>query len=316
MNNNILIVAHGDLDGIVSAALLAEQLGIDETDDLNVVFTQPFLLDKVVVPDEIDEVYVVDIARNRDEIEMTQRFYDRLGDRLVRWYDHHLGWENSNLTTQHGGKVIAQTARACAVMLGHSTDIRVINAIVADTRKGELQLDGALIDEAIKSDMRNDEIRFAAVKLLMGDESQRQGLEIAAKAYIEIQARTVWITKNYMVDDNGCPIVSYTPGMTAGKAAGVDYKGNIAFIDVPELFAICKENGDYDLTQLLLAGQELATFAVAKTISPDDREMVTIATKSKTNLVELFGLPSGASFRVSLPASQLEEVMEKLRNCV
>ena len=63
----------------------------------------------------------------------------------------------------------------------------------------------------------------------------------------------------------------------------------------------------------MLAGQKLATFAVVKTINPETGEkMVTIATKSDTNLVELFGLGSGAKFRVSLPVDRLNEVLEKI----
>ena len=88
--SNIQIVAHGDIDGVTSAAILFGQLAI-EPEDINVVFTQPFLVDKVVIPDKVDQVYVVDIAINNRDPEMTADFVRRLGGKLVRWYDHHEG---------------------------------------------------------------------------------------------------------------------------------------------------------------------------------------------------------------------------------
>ncbi len=319
MISRYLIVAHGDYDGIASAALLSESLGIS-VEELRVVFTQPFSLDQVEISDDVEQVYVVDLAVNNRDPEMTQRFYNRLGDRLRGWYDHHLGWEKyPQFTRAEGGKVMCATReKACAALMsyllqGHKDDPRALDAIVADTREGELSETGMLIEHAMRADMSNDEIRLAATRLLMGDETQRAGLEAAAKVYAAIQTETMWLAKNYMVDDNGMPVSMYKPSMTAGKAAGVDYVGKVAVVDV---VGCHKSEGTkpYDLTQLLLAGQKLATFAVAKTISPDDREMVTVATKSKTNLVELFDLPSGAPFRISLPANRMEEIVEKLHS--
>ena len=166
--------------------------------------------------------------------------------------------------------------------------------------------------------MSNDTIRMWAVKLLMGDETYRHPLEGAARAYQLVENETYRLECLYVVD--GVPYTR-TPDETYGEEPrpGRDFKGTIAFVDVSDTYA--REYGqeqppgrNYNLTQLLLAGQELAIFAVAKTVNPaTTEEMVTIATKSKTNLVELFGLVSGAPFRVTLPASRLEEVIEKLQ---
>ena len=72
----------------------------------------------------------------------------------------------------------------------------------------------------------------------------------------------------------------------------------------------------YDRTQLLLAGQEVASFAVV--VSRNHRageDYLTIATRRKdVSLVDVFDLPSGASFRVSIPASQLDEALGKLNS--
>ena len=184
-------------------------------------------------------------------------------------------------------------------MLGDENDVRVLDAVAADTRTGELSTTATLIDHAIKADMDNDEVRLAAVRLLMGDESKRPALEAAAKTYALVIKETEWLAGYY----------------------NVDVEKDVDFIDVTDTYY--KTYGtdgslhEYDLTKLLLAGQEHAAFAVVKTKNPKNGvEMVTIATKSGVNLVKLFGLPSGAPFRVSLPADRLEEVMEKLNGVI
>lgn len=292
MKDNVLIVAHGDLDGIVSAALLAEQLGIS-AEEVQVIFTQPFLVDKVEIPDGIESVYVVDIAVNNRNPEMTKRFIADLGDRLVMWYDHHQGWADYDIDRFS----IHPDQPACAVWLARrSGSQRVLDAIAADTREGKLSETGTLIEQAIKSDMSNDQIRKWAVKLLMGAEEYLYPLKGAERAYALIMNETVRLATGYVTDPQ-----NKTPFKTI--------PAKIAFVDSTD------SNHKYDLTQLLLAGQKLADFAVVKTINPQTREeMVTVATKTKVNLVELFGLPSGATFRVSLPVNRLEEVVEKLHS--
>lgn len=287
--NKTLIFGHGDFDGIASAALLAKQLGIS-AEEIRVVFTQPFLVEKLVIPDDIEEVYVVDIAVNNRDVEMTKRFYESLGSRLKVWYDHHEGWhtpEMNDLTTSQGGKVIAQTARACAAMLGHSSDELVQDAIVADTRTGTLSSRGQLIEQACKANMADDSIRVAAVKWLLGDESQKAILEKAAEKYVEIQKDTERLASAYVI---------------TGKVAVIDTRSMSVY-------------GSFDMTQLLLAGQKKVAYSVALFTDPKKKEdRVVIATQSGKNLVELFGLPSGAPFRVDLEVARLLEVMEKLNS--
>lgn len=280
-----LFIGHGDFDGVASVALLAKQLGVS-AEEIRMIFTQPFLVGKIVIPDGIEEIYVVDIAVNNRDMEMTKRFIESLGNRLIVWYDHHEGWhtpETTGLTIAQGGKVIAQTARACAAMLGPSSDELVQDANAADTRQGQLSPRGQLIEQATKANIADDSIRVAAVKFLLGDESQKAVLEKAAESYAEKQKATEELSATYEI---------------VGKVAVVDTRNS---------------THEYDLTQLLLAGQKLAKFAVAKVVNPQSKEeRITIATQSGKNLVELFGLPSGATFRVSMEASRLPEVLEKL----
>lgn len=280
--NKVLIVAHGDFDGVISAVGVAELFGITPK-EIRVIFTQPFLVDKVKIPDDIEEVYVVDIAVNNRDPEMTTKFIESIGARLETWYDHHAGWSRRG-----GAFAIDENFSACAEWFRQEGKypglgpLMVVDAIAADTRKGRLSPNSLLIEQATKANMADDSIRVAAVKWLLGDESQQAILEAAAEKYVAIQKETERLSATYEV---------------SGKVAIVDARGSHG----------------HDLTQLLLAGQKLAEFAVAKVIDPRSKEeRITVATQSGKNLVELFGLPSGAPFRVSVEAARLPEVLEKL----
>lgn len=239
---------------------------------------------------------------NNRDLEMTERFIESLGDRLVVWYDHHEGW-SLDLTTARGGRVISQTARACAVMLGHSSDPLVSDAIVADTREGKLSERAQLIEYACKADIRNDAIRVAAVKWLLGDRSLRE----AAKKYAAIQKETERLAGKYQLISSD-EINTDLNGIAYDLDDFVETQ--VVFVDTD----IPAEN--FDLTQLLLAGQEIAEFAMAThTDFRSGENMVTVATRRKSaNLVKIFGLPSGAPFRVTLPIARLEEVKKTIRS--
>ncbi|MCK5026936.1 MAG: hypothetical protein KAS07_00805 [Candidatus Pacebacteria bacterium] len=290
--------------------MLAKSLGIS-SEEVNVIFTQPFLVDKVKIADDIDEVYVVDIAVNNRDVEMTKKFITKLGDKLVKWYDHHEGWHTTNEKFLHNS-----SSKSCAELifseitegLGNvptdpdewaewvNTEWRayyydwmmflVSNANVADTRKGKLSERAQLIENACKASIQDDSIRVAAVKWLLEDENQKSLLETAAEKYAVIQKETKRLATTYEVD------------------------GNVAFVNTRK-----GSTKAFDLTQLLLEGQKKAAFAVAVTVDPRTSEkIITVATQSDKNLVDLFGLPSGAPFRVTLPVARLEEALKELKN--
>ena len=114
-------------------------------------------------------------------------------------------------------------------------------------------------------------------------------LEKAAKKYAAIRAETERLAATFLT--------------IAGKVTLVDAR---------------QSNHQYNLNWLLMKGQKLAQFAVVLTDHPQQwiRERLTIATSRKdVNLVEVFGLGAGSPFRpfrVSLPATRLEETLAKL----
>ena len=298
----VTIVSHGDLDGIISAALRCEKLS--PAAKVQFVFTQPFLVNTVVIAPETEKVFVCDIAINNRDPQMTADFYKRIEDRLVEWDDHHQGWEHDNPRLKsNGGKVFSSGSRACAEMLGGQDDIRVQDAIVADTREGVLSEQGQLIESAINADPTNDDVRLAATLLLCGNELMREVVETAAEVYAAVMEETERLAQEFHIDGRAMPVRSSK--MYRDESS----HGVVAVCDASEAKSV------FSLTNLLLKGQEYARFAVVQHVSVHNGDkLVTIATKSGVNLVKLFELPSGAPFRVSLPAEKLEEVVEKLHN--
>jgi hypothetical protein len=275
-----LLVTHGDYDGIASAVeiLAGSGLPLSET---QVIFTQPFLLDKITIQEDVEQIFITDIAINNRDPEMTKNFISLCGDRLAKWFDHHQGWPTE--LRDDSKFVIIPEAKSCASIVG--TDLQIMaDADAADSRIGELSPRGQLIEQAMKANLADDSIRFAAVKWLLGDESQKSVLEEAAKKYAEIQDETELLSLGYVK------------------------VGNVAIVDAR------RPNHQYDLTQLLLAGQKLAPFAVVRTVHPQQGEGLTIATNLQNiDLVAMFALASGAKFRVSLPGKRLEETLVKLQ---
>ncbi|MEM3506696.1 MAG: hypothetical protein QXT31_03475 [Candidatus Bathyarchaeia archaeon] len=266
------IIAHGDLDGIISAALL---LKAKRLNDYNVIFTEPFLLDKIKVP-ENDNIFIVDIAINNKNPNMTLNFINTYKTQISKWYDHHQGWKNYKLSESF---IIDETKQSCASIIGGDPEL-VEAATIADTRQGELLEKFKILEDAIKSNPQDDSTRHQVLAFLLGDESMFPLLKQKAEKYAEVKQTTEEVAKNYVVS------------------------GNVAYVD-----ATFKE---VDITALLLAGEKLAKFAVVKH-NQNGEVVYTVATLSKVNLLEIFGLKSGAKFRVTLPSStDLEELLKKL----
>lgn len=281
MKKPSIVIAHGDLDGIISTTLLIQKYGLK---DPIIIFCQPFTVDKIKIESDVD-YYVVDIAVNNRDVAMTETLIKALGDKLVIWYDHHQGWDGLQLPEKVF--IINENVGSCAELIGGDRKL-IEDAIAADTRQGQLSPTGLLIEQAIKADMSDDGVRRAAVDYLVTG-NQEAKLKKAAKKYAAIQTETerLFIT-NEVID--GVAIVDATTGRV-----------------------------DYNATELLIKLQDIATLGVAIVRGKNHRtgEIVFTIARSNSknyNLVNLFGLPSGAPFRVSIPETDwsLEKILEKL----
>ena len=170
-------LAHGDLDGVISAAMIGKVYGTKSEDYglREVRFTQPHEIDRVAVkPNEI--LFVVDIAVNNRDPAMTLKFVQDNRDRIALWFDHHRGWSGFL------GKVplevrnrftIDESAPSCARVLYNTYRAWVPeswerNGTASDTGQlDRLSEDGWLLYKAIKADIRDEEAKRRAVRWLL-----------------------------------------------------------------------------------------------------------------------------------------------------
>jgi len=296
----VLVVAHGDLDGIVSAVLEMKRSGL-QLGTTEISFTQPYLVDKVEVAEAIQEIYIVDIAVNNRDPEMTKKFIDKIRDKLVYWVDHHQGWLPvlSQFHEQRRKFSIYEDSESAARIIAAESSFPadfpveelVSDANAADTRRGKLSKNGRLIEEAMKADLRNDSIREFAVRWIVNgyeEDEDYEKLQEAQARYQKVQAETEKLVERYKVRDD------------------------VAVLDVRDV------SDDYDRTQLLVRGEQMAPTKTAVLLgkNPEGEEIITVATMDKAmNLVNLFGLPSGSPFRVSFPVASgwtVEKVLKAL----
>lgn len=294
----VLVIAHGDLDGIISAALVMKQFDL-QMETTKILFTQPFLLDKVEVDENIEKVFVVDIAVNNRDTEITRKFIEKIGDRLEYWVDHHQGWSGilAQLSEEQGQKFSIfehsqSTARIIAVAW-RGIEEWIADANASNTRQSyRLSARAYLIKEAIKADPSDNSVRETAVRWIVNgwqvDEDYDKLSETRKKYWSSVQAETERLAEQYKIHHG------------------------IAVVDVRD------SSNDYNETQLLLKGERVAPTETAVVLrkNPEGEEVITIATMDQQkNLVRLFGLPSGASFKVNLPVTAgwtIEKVLETL----
>jgi hypothetical protein len=246
----------------------------------------------------------------------TRPFLDALGDRLAAWVDHHdherhadfAGDPRFVLSTkaEHGAcpemvtpDLVRQTgpidcimthvdldglyAAAKWILGGHEpypgadADARAV-----DTRVGMPGPSAVRIDRALRAKFRDDQLKRAVVQYLVG--GMRPGVheDMIAEAAAEFERRDA---------------------RTRALAGQFTIRGRVAVVDTAG-FA-----GQFDKTDLLLAGQTLAPVAIVR-----DSGMVSIAAAfdSGWDFVALFGLGGGMPTRVTIPELSLDDVVDRI----
>jgi len=86
-----LIVAHGDVDGVISAVIAARSLGLE---DAEVYFSGPRSIDRALskIANGGGRLVIVDVAMNPDKIDAVESELERLTNSGwdVLWIDHHI----------------------------------------------------------------------------------------------------------------------------------------------------------------------------------------------------------------------------------
>ena len=310
-NSNSCIIAHGDLDGIISAAVLVINLNIPVT-KRNIIYTQPFELDKIIISDWIKKIYVTDIAVNNREPEMTKRFIDMYREEIVLWIDHHIGY---SLLEEWLGedKVIAGDSPSCPQLMKDNGFIvpeewlAAANAADRPTDYPETDL-SRFLNKALKAViLKNgsneiekyfvmENIVLYLVKSYRGkDASMEKGvIESYGKMYDEFMKNTEEAVKRI-------------------KDLELKCKYKVGYLRLE------KGEGSIDLTRLFIEAYKIYDIVIVQRYNIEE-EVTIISTKLKEiDLVKLFDLVSGASFRVTLKGSHKEileiikERLERLR---
>jgi hypothetical protein len=281
-----------------------------------VVFASPRRLPKAR---ELDgRVVVLDIAFASEGLgkgfdKTTGKFIRQLGPRLARWVDHHdhpahprfADDERFVLATkaEHGAcpemideQLVHETGPVDTIVAHFDLDGLYAaakwllggrepypgaddDARAVDTRIGPVSAEGERIDKALRAHYRDEVLKQQILRYLVEGQKpglERSAIEAAAADYNRMAARSAELAKRYEVE------------------------GELAIVKVPG------GAGDFDKTELLLIGQQLATVAVVV-----DGGNVSIAAPFDSGLdfVELLNLGGGMPTRVNVPGKRLGEAL-------
>ncbi|GEM_PF-1320185 len=283
------IIAHGDGDGTISAAIVRIQ-GAMGGGCLTV--TQPFLLHKL--PDLTGPTVIVDIAVDNKNSAATLEWARRNIENIVEWIDHHAGGEA--LGEILGEKFIYDpTAPSCPQVMfnrGFSFPaewLAAANACDTPTRFAPTPL----------SERYNAAFKVALVALQNGDRKVVEAVQAAFVAELVSGNPSELVTAN----------ASRYPALNAATNAAVtgikefDADG-VGYIDIPA------GQASVDVTQVMVRGyKSFPTIVVTTTSAEDGTPITLVGTNRKPdelNLVTVFGLGSGNPSRVVLTGDKAE----------
>jgi hypothetical protein len=282
------VVSHGDLDGIISAATISINYNISPE---NIIFTQPFLLDKITIPEDTKEIYVVDIAVNNRNPNMTKEFIERYRDKIKLWIDHHEGYQ---LLKDWLGeeRIIAGDSPSCPQLMRESGFavpeewVAAANAADRPTEYEETELCKFLNralkysilseDEELKEMIMKTIVRYLVKSYKNENYSEEERLlEEYGKLYEEIEENTI---------------------ESAGEIQELSgFKYKVGYIKL-------ERDKKVDITKLFMLAYKQYDIVIIQKYTKEDEEITLIGTKLKEiNLVQIFNLKSGAPFRISLP---------------
>ena len=289
------IIAHGDLDGIISASILSINYNIPPE---NIIFTQPFLLDKITIQEDVEEIYIVDIAVNNRNPNITKEFIERYRDKIKLWIDHHEGYQ---LLKDWLGeeRIIAGNSPSCPQLMRESGFtvpeewVAAANAADRPTEYKETELSRFLNralkygilseDEELKEMIMKTIVRYLVKSYKNADYTKEERLlEEYGKLYEEIEENTI----------ESAGEIQEIPG----------FRYKVGYIKL-------EREKKVDITKLFILAYKRYDFLIIQKCNKEDEEITLIGTKLKeVNLVSIFNLKSGAPFRVSLPGPHEEKL--------
>jgi hypothetical protein len=247
---------------------------------------------------------------------ITKPFLDGLGDRLAAWVDHHDHEKHAafardprfvlSTKAEHGAcpemvtpELVRHTGPIDSIVThvdldglyaaakwilegnepyeGADDDARAV-----DTRVGTPGPIATRIDRALRAKFRDDQLKRAVVQFLVGGMKPGVHDDVIAEAAAEFERKDA---------------------VTRELSRRFTVRGRVAVVDTQGLA------GQFDKTDLLLAGQERAPVSIVR-----DSGMLTIAAAfdSGWDFVALFELGGGMPTRVTIPEQKLETVIAKI----
>ena len=247
---------------------------------------------------------------------ITKPFLDGLGARLAAWVDHHdhekhalfAGDPRFVLSTkaEHGAcpemvtpALVRQTGPIDCICThvdldglyaaakwilggvepypGADDDARAV-----DTRVGTPSPAAARIDRALRAKFRDDQLKRGVIQFLVGGMQRGVHDDLIGEAAAEFDRRDA---------------------RTRELAGRFTIRGRVAVVDT------AGAAGQFDKTDLLLAGQERAPVSIVR-----DSGMLTIAAAfdSGWDFVALFEIGGGMPTRVTIPEQRLDDVIAKI----
>jgi hypothetical protein len=249
---------------------------------------------------------------------VTRPFIDGLGDRLAAWVDHHDHERHAEFASdprfvlatkaEHGAcpemvtpELVRQTGpidcicthvdldglyAAAKWILGGKEPYAGADddARCVDTRVGTPGPVAMRIDRALRARFRDDQLKRVVVQFLVGGLASGVHDEVIAQAAAEFERRDA---------------------TTRELANRFTIRGRVAVVDT------AGAQGQFDKTDLLLAGQTRAAVAIVR-----DSGMLTIAAPfdSGWDFVELFSIGGGMPTRVTIPEGKLDDVIGRIND--
>lgn len=280
-----LVICHGDGDGIIGAAVAIKDfcLKMEETE---IVITQPFLLDKVVVREEVMAIFVIDIAVNNRDVDMTVNFVRKFQDRIVSWTDHHQGTDV--LEKILGISLIYSDKEPSCPSLQKNAGF-IVND---DWLKAANACDRPTDFPATELSERYN--KAFKVSLIEASDGNRNAIDQVQRAFL---SELLDGEKSELITEYG---KRYQPILTATKKAAESFTELL-----PGVGLVLLGDEKVDKTAICTEGYKKYPIVVVQFHSLENGEPVTmVATNNKEiNLVSVFGLPSGPPFRVNLPGN-------------
>lgn len=248
----------------------------------------------------------------------TEPFIRGLGDRLAAWVDHHdherhvdfAGDPRFVLSTkaEHGAcpEMVTESLvhttgpidsivthvdldglyAAAKWILGGKEPYKGADddARAVDTRVGTPGPIATRIDRALRAKFRDDQLKRAVVQWLVGGMGKGVHDELIGEAAAEFERKDA---------------------VTRELSRRFTVRGRVAVVDTQGMA------GQFDKTDLLLAGQERAPVSIVR-----DSGMLTIAASfdSGWDFVQLFELGGGMPTRVTIPEQKLDTVIAKIND--